>query len=146
MARKKKAVRPYRSKFEEKLGAFLDGSKVPFTYETETYQIQVAVPGVKCQGCGETKNILRATRYTPDFFLPKWVIEAKGRFTGRDRKRVMALLASKDWNAKAKGRTFGMLFMRDNALSKTSKTRYSDWCTTWGVPYAIGTFKQEWLK
>jgi hypothetical protein len=36
--------------------------------------------------------------------------------------------------------------MRDNKLSKSSKTRYSEWCEKSGIPYAVGWFKKEWLK
>lgn len=140
---KRKAARPYRSKFEARLGDGLDKAGIPFGYETETFKIVVPVRGVRCVGC-KSNIVVRDTRYTPDFFFPRWIIEAKGRFTANDRKRVLAVRAAL-YDAKD-ARLFGMLFMRDNTLSKSSKTRYSDWCRETGVPFAVGEFKKEWLK
>jgi hypothetical protein len=40
------------------------------------------------------------------------------------------------------------LFMRDNKISKNSKTRYSDWCKKRGIKYAVsehGHIPDEWL-
>jgi hypothetical protein len=88
--------------------------------------------------CGE--RVIRKSRFTPDFFFPKWTIEAKGKFTARDRKRILALRDS------GSPRFLGMLFMRDNKISKSSKTRYSDWCEKNEIPYAFGWFKKEWLR
>lgn len=139
MARKRKARRPYRSKFEQALGAWLDSKGIEFGYETETFKILVPVRGVACKVCG-AKEVMRQTRFTPDFFFKTWTIEAKGKFTSNDRKRILALIGAYP------KRKFAMLFMRDNKLSKSSETRYSDWCEANKVPYSIGTFKQEWLK
>jgi hypothetical protein len=119
----------------------LDREGIPFGYETETYPITLAVPNSHCEDCG-SKNIGRDTVYTPDFFFPEWIIEAKGKFTSRDRKRVLALM--QEWGET--GIRFGMLFMRDNKLSKSSKTRYSEWCEKNGIPYAVGWFKKEWMR
>lgn len=145
MARKRKARPAYRSKFEARLGDDLDRAGVSFGYETETFSIVVPVRGVRCSGC-QSGDVVRNTRFTPDFFLPRYVVEAKGRFTANDRKRVLALLESADWSKKANGRQFGMLFMRDNTLSKSSKTRYSEWCRERGILFAVGQWPQEWLK
>jgi hypothetical protein len=141
VSRKKKAKHQYRSKFEERLGDGLDKAGVSFGYETETYLITVKVPGSHCAKCG-SKEVERDTTYTPDFFFPRYVVESKGRFTARDRKRVLALVSQGDWTQ----HTFAMLFMRDNTLSKSSKTRYSDWCKEHCIPYAIGAFPKEWLQ
>lgn len=146
MSRKRKARPQYRSNFEGGLGARLEREGVPFQYEAETYTIYLQVPGAKCLKCDG--KAIKESRYTPDFFLPSggsqraWVIEAKGKFTPRDRKRVLALL---EYWPGLRGR-FAMLFMRDNKLSKSSKTRYSDWCKANGIPYAIGWFNKEWLR
>lgn len=140
MTHKKKAARPYRSKFEAGLGATLDRQGIPYSYETETFRIRLETPGHTCNSCGG-KQIFRMTRYTPDFFLPRGrVVEAKGRFTGRDRKKALA------FRAQYPKRPYALVFMRDNRLSKTSETTYSDWCEANSVPYSIGAFKQEWLK
>lgn len=139
MARKKKAKNAYRSKFEASLGDRLDREGVKFGYETETFRITVDVKGVHCGECGAS-HALRNTRFTPDFFFKNWTIEAKGKFTANDRKRIKALIMAHP------GRRFAMLFMRDNKLSKSSETRYSTWCEQQGIPWAVGWFKPEWLR
>lgn len=82
----------------------------------------------------------RKSRYTPDFFFNVWVIEAKGKFTGRDRKRVLALRAAHP------DMKFGMLFQRDNWLTSRKVSRYTDWCRDNEIPASVGWFKQEWLR
>lgn len=143
-AKKKATRRPSRSNFEQGLMDRLDRAGIKFGYETETFPITLGVVGAACAACGERKRVYKTSRYTPDFFFPNWIIEAKGKFTARDRKRVMALLAA--LAAAGERRRFALLFMRDNKLSKTSKLRYSDWCVTHGIPHSVHEFKGEWLK
>lgn len=124
----------------------LDAEGIKYEYERESYQIVLDQPGF-CRSCGK-KDIGRVSRYTPDFFFADFIVEAKGKFTARDRKRVLALIEvlekipskGKEWT------NFGMLFQRDNKLSKSSETRYSEWCEKRGIPWAVGWFKQEWLR
>jgi hypothetical protein len=123
----------------------LDSEGVEWDYESETFPIVVPVGTINCPNCGKVSGA-KASRYTPDFFFPRWIIEAKGKFTAKDRKRVLALLEAKRDFFKRDPRRFGMLFMRDNKISKSSKTRYSDWCEKNGIPYAFGWFKKEWLR
>lgn len=133
----------YRSGFERNLAARLTAGGYKFAYEAQTFPIVVDVPGSRCFDC-DSRRIVRPSRFTPDFFFTGWIIEAKGKFTAKDRKRALALLNT--FAVDHEPRKFGMLFMRDNKISKNSKTRYSDWCEAHGIPYAIGWFKQEWLK
>lgn len=129
----------HRSGFEARLRERLDANKISYGYELETFPIQVEVGRVNCPTCG-TVTAYKPSRYTPDFFFNNWVIEAKGKFTAKDRKRFLALL-----HGHGDRRRFGLLFMRLNKLSKSSKTRYSDWCDQHGIPWAVGWFKDEWL-
>ena len=118
----------------------LDSEGVEWDYELTRFKIIVPAGTVNCPNCGKITGA-KESRYTPDFFFPNWVIEAKGKFTAKDRKRFLALFLQH-------GRVyrFGLLFMRDNKISKSSKTRYSDWCEKNGIPYAFGWFKKEWLR
>lgn len=111
---------------------------MPFTYESKTYPITLDVPGY-CRECG-SRHVARKSRYTPDFFFPVWIIEAKGKFTPRDRKRVLALLEANP------GIKFGLLFQRDNWLTSRRVSRYTDWARDNNIPSAVGWFKQEWLQ
>lgn len=141
--RTKKDVGPYRSGFEATLAASLVRQDIPFKYEAETFKIIRSIVGAQCYDC-KSKRVVKPSRYTPDFFFKHWIVEAKGRFTANDRKRVLALLET--FVVDVEDRRFALLFMYDNKISKSSDTRYSDWCEKNGVPYAVGWFNEEWLK
>jgi hypothetical protein len=139
--RRKKARYEARSKFERSLMDRLDQEGVFYTYEARVYSIRVPVVGALCARC-EGDLITKRSRYTPDFFFRNWVIEAKGKFTPRDRKRVLALL---ECNPLLRGK-FGILFQRDNWLTTAHKMRYTEWCRAYKIPCAVGYFKTEWMK
>jgi len=131
-----------RSGFEERIAKELDDAKVKYTYETKsfTYVEPLRKNLAHCGACGST-DLRRTGRYTPDFVLRSGlIIEAKGRFTAGDRRKMKAM---KKQHPDVK---IVMLFMRDNALSRKSKTFYSDWCMENDYDFSIGTLKQEWLK
>lgn len=126
-----------RSGFERSLMERLDAKGITYGYETTTYPIVLEQAGY-CRDCG-SRRVSRNSRYTPDFFFPVWVVEAKGKFTGRDRKRVLALASSRP------DMRFAMVFQRDNKLSKSSNTRYTKWCLDKGIPCSVGWFRDEWM-
>lgn len=114
----------------------LDEAGMSFEYERESFLWEDVIPNAKCEDCGGKAVCVRS--YTPDFFLNNGVIiEAKGRFTVKDRKISLAM--------KKQGIHVVMLFQFDNKLSRKSKTRYSEWCTQHGIDYAIRELKEEWL-
>jgi len=133
----------YRSKFEVKLAKDLKAKGVGFTYEEYSYEYSEPLRKnrAKCDDCGSTK-LSRTAWYTPDFFLRSgYIIEAKGRFTAADRRKILAVReAHSDLNDK-----LVMCFMRNNRIHKRSKTTYADWCEANGIDYSIGTIKEEWL-
>jgi hypothetical protein len=101
----------YRSKFEGKVAKALgrgwryEAQKLPYTLQNNYY---------------------------PDFYsAPGTLVEAKGRFTGHDRRKILAVLAQH------KGIDLRLVFMRDNYLYKGAKSRYSDWCKKHGITYSI---------
>jgi hypothetical protein len=71
--------------------------------------------------------------YLADFELkdyPQIVIEAKGRFTSADRKKMLLL------QAQYPDTHFVMVFGRSlNTLSKSSNTTYGDWCDKHNIPW-----------
>jgi hypothetical protein len=84
---------------------------------------------------------MRSGWYTPDFFLASGIIiEAKGRFTAADRRKMLAVKRDHP------ELQLVLLFMRNNKIRKNSQTKYSDWCEANGFDYAIGTLKEEWLS
>ena len=104
----------YRSGLEERLGKHLDKVGCPFLYEVEKFEY------------------VTRSKYTPDFFLPNGVIiEAKGFFKPSDRRKMIAV---KEAHPHLDIR---FVFMRDNTLSKSSKTTYTAWATKHGFPSCI---------
>jgi len=133
---------PFRSWFEYDVSCSLEEKGQTYTYEKESFELWFPVQrGHRCGECGSRK-VLKESWYTPDFFLPNGVvIESKGKFTPLDRKKVLAM---KNLHTSVDLR---LLFQFDNKLSKNSKTRYSTWCESLGIPYALGTeVPASWLK
>lgn len=117
-----------RSGFERKIMKDLKEKGVEFKYEAETLRfVQPA----------------ENRRYVVDFILPNGVIvEAKGKFTSADRKKMLLV------KAQHPDRDIRMLFMRNNKLTKKSKTTYTDWCDKNGIVSAVsvdGHIPDEWL-
>lgn len=117
-----------RSGFEKKVAQCLESHKVEYGYETLV--LGYTIPATK-------------HRYTPDFVLPNGIIvEAKGAFTAPQRKKMAAVIEQNP------DKDIRMLFMRNNPINKSSRTKYSDWCEKRGIPYHVsanGTVPDEWL-
>jgi hypothetical protein len=77
-------------------------------------------------------------KYLPDFVVKDHytdtykVYETKGYFTGKDRVKILRVLASNPTLS------FCLVFQRDNYLTKYKKSKYSDWCKKHGIDYCIG--------
>lgn len=127
--KRKRKVPQMRSKFEGKVAAFLEEKDVD--YEYEGMRLVFVVP--------ETDRV-----YIPDFQLPNGIyVEAKGLFDRDSRKKM--LLVTQQHPKK----DIRMLFMRDNTISKKSRTKYTDWCKENGIKCAVskdGHVPEEWLR
>ncbi len=124
------------------MAAQLDAANVKYTYEEFSYEYQEPLRKnrAECSQCGST-SIIRTGWYTPDFFLSTGIIiEAKGRFTAADRRKMLAVKADHP------ELQLVICFMRDNKIRKNSQTKYSDWCEANGFDYSIGTVKEEWIN
>jgi len=118
----------YRSGFEQKVAKSLESRDVEYTYEKD--KITYTVP--------ESRH-----SYLPDFKLSNGIfIEAKGRWDAASRKKmVLAIEQNPDKDIR-------LFFMRDNPISRTSKTKYSDFCVKRGIKYhvsATGEVPEAWL-
>ena len=118
-----------RSGFEKKVAQSLESTKTKYNYESVV--LSYTIPATK-------------HRYTPDFILENGIIiEAKGNFTAPQRKKMAAVIEQNpDLDIR-------MLFMRNNPITKTSKTKYSDWCEKREIKYHVsanGTIPEEWLN
>lgn len=131
----------YRSGLERSIRAGLDDSAIGYEYEPVTFAYTVPETGYLCQKCGQTA-IVKKVKYTPDFYIGKrFYVEAKGRFTGVNRRRLLA------WRASQPGIDIRLVFQRDNTLSKSSKTKYSEWAKANKFQYHVGsTIPAAWLR
>lgn len=115
-----------RSGFEAKIVEQLRERGVKFEYET--LKLKYVVPE-------------KTHTYTPDVILPNGVIlEIKGRLTAADRAKMLAV---KRCNPELDIR---FVFMRDNFLSRASKTKYSQWAEKNGFLWCIKEITDEWTS
>ena len=145
MPRKKKSPNPpFRSLYEQHIATWMKENKIRYEYEANKYEYQEALRKnrASCRDCGST-NLMRHAWYTPDFFVgDHLIIEAKGRFTAADRRKILAARESvPELNKK-----LVMMFMRNNKLNRRAKTTYTDLCATHGIDCIVGTkLKEAWL-
>lgn len=130
MSKRTKRTDGLRSGFEGTVKAALDAQKIKYTYESEA--IPYVVP--------ESKH-----RYIPDFTLTlsSMVIEAKGKLDAACRKKMMLVIEQNP------DRDIRFLFMRNNKLSKTSKTTYGEWCDSKNIKWAVavdGAIPDSWVQ
>lgn len=120
-----------RSKFERRVAAELTTLGVKYEYETYVFTYASPIQG-SCVSCGGT-NLFTFKSYTPDFYLPSQdrIIETKGKWTADDRKKMRLVIEQ------FPDEKWCMLFMRDNKIHRNSNTRYSDYCTKYGIEFAI---------
>ncbi|RMG76683.1 MAG: hypothetical protein D6711_03345 [Chloroflexi bacterium] len=143
----KRPKKPYRSVYEERIAVNLKKHKRIVSFRYEPFRIQYLLPidRYKCQDCG-SDNIGAKRWYTPDFIIESrkgknsFLLEAKGKFTAKDRKKILAVRNSNpDLDIR-------LLFQRDNKIHRNSETRYSEWATRNGFMYDIGeSVPKIWL-
>ena len=118
-----------RSGLEKRTAEYLDSKKVSYEYETEF--IEYESPATK-------------HKYVPDFILANGIyLECKGRFDAAGRKK-MGLVVEQNPDLDIR-----ILFMRDNTISKNSKTTYTDWCKKRNIKCHVseaGEVPAAWLK
>lgn len=133
MARKKYRQRVLlpsgmKSRLEEDVASQLKKiKKIHYSYETDRF-----------------KYVIKERTYIPDFtiVLPSgrvFYIEAKGYLRPEDRTKMVAVKLA---NPNADIR---FLFSKDNKLNGKSQTRYSEWATKHGFPYAIEVVPKYWF-
>ena len=118
---------PYKSQLEVDVTQALEKKGIPFQYERE-YLVYIEPQQTR--------------KYKPDLFLDNGIIvEMKGQWTPQDRKK-MGLVIEQHPQLDIR-----MLFERDRKITKTSNTRYTDWCERRGIKHAVGrTVPEDWLN
>jgi hypothetical protein len=118
-----------RSGLEKRTAEYLDSKKAKYAYETVTLSYEIPA---------------KAHKYTPDFILDNGIIvECKGRFDATTRQKMSLVIEQNP------DKDIRLLFMRDNTISRTSKTKYSDWCAKRGIKFHVsaeGEVPAAWLK
>lgn len=131
--RKKQHDQRGRSKFEEQIMEDLEARGIKYEYES----IKLKYVKKTCKHCGEVTD---TGIYTPDFIIGSLIVEGKGVLDVGTRTKMV--------NVKKSNPTcrLAFLFQRDNKLSRSSKTRYTEWAVKHGFLAAVGTsVPQEWL-
>ncbi len=120
------STKGYRSRFEARVGDDLEKRAVPFGYEDQ--KVPYTIPA-------------KVETYLPDFTLPNGIIvEAKGRFTPADRRKLKRVKASNP------SLDIRLVFQAPgNKLNKNSKTTYAAWAEKHGFPWAKKAVPAEWL-
>jgi hypothetical protein len=122
-----------RSGFENRIQKKLELiCGIRFEYEDRKYTYTKLI----CRHCKEPALL---GTYTPDFNfysstsgLYLFTVEAKGKFDGADRSKLLAVRkANPDIDLR-------ILFQRDQAICKGSKTLYSTWCIKHNFEYHFG--------
>lgn len=104
----------FRSQLEVRVKNALEKENIPYLYEVSKFDYTLT------------------SSYTPDFFLPNGVIlEVKGFFKPTDRRKMAAM---KKQHPELDIR---FVFQRDNTITRTSKTTYTQWATKHGFPSCV---------
>lgn len=137
----------YKSRFEQNIARYLDSISCPFKYEEVTYFYRHPVKNGRCLDC-ESKNVVRFRKYTPDWLIPvrdqDIIIESKGKFDQAGRSMMASV------REEYPTLDIRFIFQRNNKISRSSKTRYSDWADRHGFPHYIvkgGIYiPDEWIS
>ena len=121
----------FRSGLEQDMAQILDEMKLKYEYESEKllYTVTTKKAGLSCVHCG-SDSFKETKEYNPDFTLvkSKLIIETKGIFTARDRKKMIAVVRDNP------NRNILMVFQNSNMkISKSSRYTYKTWCTKVGM-------------
>lgn len=84
----------------------------------------------------------RDAKYTPDFpNVNGFIVETKGRFVTADRQKHILI------KQQCPHLDIRFVFSNPNQrISKTSKTRYADWCIKHGFKFAKKLIPDAWLN
>lgn len=129
----------FKSKFELGLAKQLKEVGVNYEYEKESWEYFTKVTNGLCSDCDGT-HVTQRRWYTPDFFLPNGVvIEAKGHFTASNRATLKAVRKAHPTV------DLRLVFQTDNRISRSSRTKCSEWCEQFGFLYAVKEIPEEWI-
>ena len=135
-----------RSGYEYQVRDNLRERGIEFGYESEVIEYKSRVRQGCCDSCGHCK-VSQNRKYTPDFLIEVFTsrgfetetlyVEAKGRFTSKDRSKMRAVKAAHP------EKNIRMLFQK---RSQKESNIVATWCEKNKFPYAFGTvIPDDWL-
>jgi len=135
----------YASGLEFNVATILEGRDVHFKYEEKSFDIWLPQNKNKklyCQECG-SREVGKKASYTPDFFvypedMEPFIIETKGILTPLDRDKALALREAEP------DLLYRFVFGADNKLTRSAKSRYSDWCKKNEFEFAVKEIPKGW--
>ena len=122
-ATSRKAIAPFRSKFEQSLSLYLNGIGCSFEYEPVriTYELH--------------------SKYIPDFVLHNGIIiEAKGRLLATDARKHRAI--------KNQHPSLDIRFVFMSLRTKVEKSRFNhrEWCIKYGFMFSENIIPKDWIN
>lgn len=118
-ARKEAVKAGFRSKLEQDVSGYIDG----LGFEYETIKLKYFVTSNKALRCGDcgSHNVVEEREYTPDFVKGNIILEVKGRFIPKDRKKIISVIKNnKDYDL--------IMVFQDPQMKLTKKMTAAKWC------------------
>lgn len=123
-ARRHASLAGLKSILEVRTKAWLEEHSIPHSYETQRWVYQYA-----------------PQKYKPDFLVPNFVIECKGKMTREVRKKLLAIIKSNP------DKKLHLVFERpQNKIDRGSKTTYAMWAEKHGIKWSDTVPLMKWFK
>jgi len=139
----------FRSKLEESVAHQLDLYGVEWQYEEHTLDFLQPVKNGQCLCCKRADSVYKASRYTPDFFLPEFnvYIEVKGMMDSVYRTRMAAMLKHYYYKLDLYWVLNHDMPLVANRKYKRERVgepkRYSDWIRSQGLEHCVKVIPPE---
>jgi len=113
-----------KSILEVRTQAWLEEHKIPFGYESQRWVYQYP-----------------PQKHKPDYSVPDFVIECKGKMTREIRKKILAIINSNP------DKKLVLVFEKpENKIEAGSKTTYGLWAKKHNIPYSAVVPDPKWFK
>lgn len=113
-----------KSMLEVRTKAWLEEHDIPHSYESQRWTYQYA-----------------PQTYKPDFNVPDFVIECKGKLTREVRKKLLAIIKSNP------DKKLVLVFEKpNNKIDRGSKTTYAGWATKHNILWSDTVPTLRWFK
>jgi hypothetical protein len=113
-----------KSMLEVRTQAWLEERDIPFAYESQRWSYQY-----------------EPQTYKPDFNVPNFTIECKGKLTKEVRKKILAIMRSNP------DKKLVLVFERpNNKINTGSKTTYGMWAKKHNIRWSDTVPDEKWFR